>query len=151
MQKRQELNMYRKNMATNVLLDTNIIMDIFDEDRVTHDSSLTVIRELLGNGATLYVNSDTLTTSFYLLRSLKKATLEESLYALRETTKICELIPIEIKEVDGALSLCEDVESPYKDYEDALQYVCAKKVGADLIVTNDKRFISLDIEVKSTK
>ena len=60
-------------MATNVLLDTNIIMDIFDEERVTHDSSLTVIRELLGNGATLYVNSDTLTTSFYLLRSLKKS------------------------------------------------------------------------------
>ncbi len=138
-------------MATNVLLDTNIIMDIFDEDRVTHNSSLNVARELLGNGATLYVNSDTLTTSFYLLRSLKKATLEESLYALRETTKICEVISIEMEEVDKALSLCEDSESPYKDYEDALQYVCAKKVGADLIVTNDKGFVSLDIEVKSTK
>ncbi len=138
-------------MATNVLLDTNIIMDIFDEDRVTYESSLKVVRELLGNGATLYVNSDTLTTSFYLLRSLKKATLEESLYALRETTKICEVISIEMEEIDNALSLCEDVENPYKDYEDALQYVCAKKVGADLIVTNDKGFVSLDIEVKSTK
>ena len=138
-------------MATNVLLDTNIIMDIFDEERVTHESSLNMVRELLGNGATLYVNSDTLTTSFYLLKSVKKATLEESLYALRETTKICELIPIEIKDVDRALSLCEDSESPYKDYEDALQYVCAKKVDADLIVTNDKGFISLDIEVQSTK
>jgi len=151
MPKKQEFNMYRKNMATNVLLDTNIIMDIFDEDRVTHTSSLKIVRELLGDGATLYVNSDTLTTSFYLLRSLKKATLKESLYALRETTKICELIPIEIKEVDKALSLCEDVESPYKDYEDALQYICAKKVGADLIVTNDKGFVSLDIELQKTK
>ena len=138
-------------MATNVLLDTNIIMDIFDENRVTHDSSLHVARELLENGATLYVNSDTLTTSFYLLRSLKKATLEESLYALRETTKICEVISIEMEEVDKALSLCEASENPYKDYEDALQYVCAKKVGADLIVTNDKGFVSLDIEVKNTK
>jgi len=137
-------------MATNVLLDTNIIMDIFDEDRVTHESSLKLVRELLGNGATLYVNSDTLTTSFYLFRSLKKATLEESLYAIRETTKICELITIEIKEVDKALSLCEAMESPYKDYEDALQYVCAKKVGADLIVTNDKGFISDDIEICRT-
>jgi len=137
-------------MATNVLLDTNIIMDIFDEDRVTHEASLKVVRELLANGATLYVNSDTLTTSFYLLKSLKKATLEESLYAIRETTKICELISIEINEVDKALSLCEDVESPYKDYEDALQYVCAKKVGADLIVTNDKGFVSLDIELRKT-
>jgi len=138
-------------MATNVLLDTNIIMDIFDEERVTHESSLGVVRELLGNGATLYVNSDTLTTSFYLLRSLKKATLEESLYALRETTKICDLIPIETRDVDKALSLCEDAESPHQDYEDALQFVCAKKVDADLIVTNDKEFVSLDIEIKNTK
>lgn len=138
-------------MVTNVLLDTNIIMDIFDEERVTHASSLNVVRELLGNGAILYVNSDTLTTAFYLLKSLKKATLEESLYALRETTKICEVISIEMEEVDKALSLCEDSESPYKDYEDALQYVCAKKVGADLIVTNDKGFVSLDIEIQSTK
>ena len=47
-------------MATNVLLDTNIIMDIFDKERVTNKSSLAVVRELLGSGATLYVNSDTL-------------------------------------------------------------------------------------------
>ena len=137
-------------MATNVLLDTNIIMDIFDKERVTHKSSLAVMRELLGSGATLYVNSDTLTTSFYLLRSLKKATLEESLYALRKTTKICELIPIEIEDVDKALGLCEDKESSHKDYEDAVQYVCAKKVGADVIVTNDKGFVSLDIDLVGT-
>ena len=138
-------------MATDVLIDTNIIMDIFDEERVAHESSLNVVRELLGSGATLYVNSDTLTASFYILRNLKKATFEESLYALREITKICDLISIEIEDVNNALNLCEDKKSPYKDYEDALQYVCAKKVKADLIVTNDKGFVSLDIEIKSTK
>jgi len=37
------------------------------------------------------------------------------------------------------------------DYEDFMQYVCAKKVQADLIVTNDKKFFSLDIELLSTK
>ena len=137
-------------MATNVLLDTNIIMDLFDENRVSHQSSLTLVRELLGSGAVLYVNSDTLTTAFYLLRSVKKATFEESLFALRESTKICELVSIEIQDVDKALSLCEDNTTACKDYEDTLQYVCAKKVNADLIVTNDKGFVGLDIEVKST-
>jgi len=138
-------------MANSVLIDTNIIMDMFDEDRKLHHESLGLVRELLSSGATLYVNSDTLTTTFYLLRSQKKATFQESLYAIRETMNICELIAIESEEVDNALSLCEEESSPYNDYEDALQYVCAKKVGADLIVTNDKGFVSVDIALRNSK
>ena len=137
-------------MPTSVLLDTNIIMDMFDEDRKTYASSLTIVKELLVSGATLYVNSDTLTTAFYLLRNQKKATFQESLYAIRETTHICELVSIEIDDVNKALVLCEDKETPCNDYEDTMQYMCAKKVNADLIVTNDKGFVGLDIEVRGT-
>jgi len=143
--------MYRRSMVNSVLIDTNIIMDMFDEERKLHNESLGLVRELLSSGATLYVNSDTLTTTFYLLRSQKKATFQESLYAIRETMNICELIAIEPEEVDNALTLCEEKSSPYNDYEDALQYVCAKKVGADLIVTNDKGFVSVDIELRNSK
>jgi len=134
-------------MVTKVFLDTNIIMDLFDGDRISHKASLKLVKEFLENKATLYVNSDTLATSFYLLRSLKKVTLEESLYALRETTKICDVISIELNDIDKALSLCEDKNTPYKDYEDAMQYICAKKIGADIIVTNDKKFVSKDIKI----
>ncbi len=138
-------------MVINVLLDTNIIMDMFDADRLSHQKSLDLVKKLLIEGATLYVNSDTLTTVFYLLKNQKKATLQEALYAIRESTNICELIPIEMEDVEDTLLLCEDEKSVFKDYEDALQYVCAKKVKADLIITNDKGFVSLDIEVMSTK
>ncbi|MFK5975972.1 MAG: PIN domain-containing protein [Sulfurovum sp.] len=112
-------------MAINVLLDTNIIMDMFDRDRKSHQKSLELVKTLLTDGATLYVNSDTLTTSFYLLRSQKKASLQEALYAIRESINICELIPIEMEDVEDTLLLCEDENSAFKDYEDALQYVCA--------------------------
>ena len=142
---------WQRNMAINILLDTNIIMDMFDENRKSHKNSLKLVRKFLSDDATLYVNSDTLTTSFYLLRSQKKASFEEALYAIRETTNICELIPIEMEDVEDTLLLCEDTKSPFKDYEDALQYVCAKKVEADLIVTNDKGFVTLDIEIMGTK
>ena len=150
MQKKHVFNMYWKSMATNVFLDTNIIMDMFDEDRKTYQSSLALVKELLSTGATLYVNSDTLTTAFYLLRNQKKATFQESLYAIKETTHICELVSIELGDVNKALVLCEDNETLCNDYEDTMQYVCAKKIGADLIVTNDKGFVGLDIEVRGT-
>ena len=151
MQKRQEMLMYWTNMVTNVFLDTNIIMDIFDENRKSHQASFSLVKELLSNEVTLYVNSDTLTTTFYLLRSQKKASFKDVLYAIRETTNICELVSIESEDVEKTLLLCEDKNNKINDYEDALQYVCAKKVNADLIVTNDKGFVSLDILVQGTK
>ncbi len=150
MQEKHEMLTYRINMATNALLDTNIIMDMFDADRLSHQKSLDLIKNLLTNGATLYVNSDTLTTAFYLLKNQKKATLQEALCAIRECSNICELIPIEKEDVEDTLLLCEDEKSAFKEYEDTLQYVCAKKVKADLMVTNDKGFVSLDIEVMGT-
>ena len=104
----------------------------------------------MATGTTLYVNSDTLTTAFYLLRNQKKATFQESLHAIRKTTQICELISIELDDVHEALVLCEDDKTLCNDYEDTIQYVCAKKIGADLIVTNDKGFVGLDIEVRGT-
>ncbi len=137
-------------MAINVLLDTNIILDLFDKDRVSSENSLTKVKELISSGTTLYVNSDTLATVFYILRNQKKVSFKESLFAIRETINICELISIELPDVDLALVLCEDDRVDFSDYEDALQYVCAKKIGADMIVTNDKKFVSKDIEIVRT-
>ena len=145
------MRIYRKNMTINVFLDTNIIMDLFDKNRKSHETSFNLIKELLGNESTLYINSDTLTTTFYLLRSQKKVSFKEALYAIRETTNICELISIEVEDVHKTLFLCENKNNKFNDYEDTLQYVCAKKVKADLIITNDKGFISLDIPIQTTK
>jgi predicted nucleic acid-binding protein len=40
------------------------------------------------------------------------------------------------------------LESVFGDFEDAVQYYCAKKIGADLILTsNEKDFIHSDIKV----
>ena len=135
-------------MGIKVLLDTNIVLDLFDNERASSEKSLAKVKALLKYGDTLYVNSDTLTTAFYILRNQKKVSFEESLYAIQETINICELISIEIEDVNEALELCTSKKCT--DYEDAVQYVCAKKIEADLIVTNDKRFVSLDIEICRT-
>ena len=138
-------------MLSKVLLDTNIIVDLFDDKRKSSEASIEVVKELLFQGTTLYVNSDTLTTTFYLLRSQRKMTFQEAINAIKETSIFCELISIDKADVLDTISLCEAEETSFKDYEDALQYVCAKKVEAELILTNDKRFVSLDIEVSGTK
>jgi predicted nucleic acid-binding protein len=135
-------------MATNVLLDTNIVLDLFDKERLSHEKSLEAVKKFIMDNATLYVNSDTLTTAFYILRNRKKVSFKEALYAIREAINIFELISIELEDVEAALDLCEN--NKCDDYEDAMQYVCALKVEADLIVTNDNGFVSLGIECIGT-
>jgi predicted nucleic acid-binding protein len=39
----------------------------------------------------------------------------------------------------------------YKDLEDTIQYVLAKKEGCDLIISNDENFYADDIEIMSSE
>jgi predicted nucleic acid-binding protein len=36
---------------------------------------------------------------------------------------------------------------PHVDYLDALRYVCARKIDAEAILSNDQRFVSPDVAV----
>ena len=134
-------------MPTKIYVDTNIVIDICDIKRPTHIASLTMIREY-ADRVELYINSDTLATLFYILRNRVKFSFEEALEKMYFVREIFTLVSIDDDIFFGALELCSHNECT--DYEDAVQYICAKKVGADLIVTNDKRFVSLDIELVGT-
>ena len=135
-------------MPTKTYIDTNIVIDICDIRRPAHIESLAIIREYADRGE-LYINSDTLATLFYVLRNRAKLSFEEALDKMYFVREAFILVSIDDDIFFKALELCS--YNKCRDYEDAVQYVCAKKIGADLIVTNDKGFVSLDIEVKSTK
>jgi len=137
-------------MATKIYLDTNIILDLFDNDRKSSATSQKFVDELFSDGAEFYINSDTLTNAFFILKSRIKVTQEKALKALEYSTTLCEVVPIEKEDALRAIALCSDISTDYKDYEDTVQYICAKKIDADVIVTNDKGFVSLDIEIKKT-
>ena len=137
-------------MDTKVYLDTNIILDLFDNERHFSKSSIALIDELFQEGSDFYINSDTLTNTFFILKSRKKVSQEAALDALEKITAFCEIVPLEKSDAQKAINLCKDSEIPCIDYEDTVQYVCAKKIEADLIVTNDKGFVSLDIKTRQT-
>jgi len=135
-------------MPTNVYIDTNIVIGICDIKRPAHTSSLTMIRKY-ADSAELYINSDTLATVFYILRNQAKFSFEEALEKMYFIREVFTLVSIDDDIFFKALELCSHNECT--DYEDAMQYVCAKKIEADLIVTNDKGFVSLDIDIKDTQ
>jgi len=138
-------------MHNNIYVDTNIVIDMCDNTRAMHENSFTRITEYIEEDACeLYINSDTLANVFYILSNRSTLDTGKVLDKMYFVSEIFTLVHIESDDVLMALDLCSDSTKPYKDYEDAVQYVCAKKIEADLIVTNDKKFVSLDIEIYST-
>ena len=136
-------------MGSKIYIDTNIFIDLMDSTRPFYEGSFAFVKSSIAEGKTLYINSDTITTAFYILNRTHATVLLISL--MQKMVALFVVVPIENEESMMALSLCEDEKCAFKDYEDALQYVCAKKVEADLIVTNDKGFVVLDVEVVGTK
>jgi predicted nucleic acid-binding protein len=138
-------------MHNNIYVDTNIVVDMCDNKRALHENSFLLITEYLEkDNCELFINSDTLATLFYILSNRSTLSTEEVLEKMQFVNEIFTLVSIESADVSMALGLCADSTTSYKDYEDAVQYVCALKVEADLIVTNDKGFVSLDIECIGT-
>lgn len=138
-------------MQSNIYVDTNIVIDMCDSQRAMHTHSFEVITGYMKqDNYELFINSDTLANLFYILSNRSTLNAEEVLDKMRFINEIFTLVSIEAKDVAMALSLCADGKSKHKDYEDTMQYVCAKKIESSLILTNDKKFVSEDIEVNST-
>jgi len=116
-----------------------------------HSHSFEVITNYLEqDNYELFINSDTLANLFYVLSNRSTLNAEEVLDKMCFIHEIFTLVSIESKEIEMALALCANSKSKHKDYEDAMQYVCAKKIGSKLILTNDKKFVSENIEVNTT-
>ena len=135
-------------MVENIYFDTNIMIDICDRERAMHQASLAFVKEAIAKGAGLYINSDTLATLFYILRNRAKMDFAKTLEKIAFVNDVFDLVVIDKESIALVLEICS--HESFKDYEDALQYVCAKKVSASLIVTNDKHFVSPDIEVRGS-
>jgi len=136
-------------MESKIYIDTNIFIDLMDSTRPFYEGSFSFVKSSIAEGKILYINSDTITNAFYILNRTHATVTLISL--MQKMVALFVVVSVENEEVMMALSLCEDDECAFKDYEDALQYVCAKKIEADLIVTNDKGFVALDIALQNTR
>ena len=126
-----------------VFVDANVFIDLFDADRPLRKFSVKAIQKLLENGAELYTSCDLITTVYYIL---KKKFGKEALVFVDKLSRICFIVPFANEEVGEAINLMKK-NSEFKDLEDTIQYVLAKKTRCDLILSNDKGFYSPDIPV----
>lgn len=112
-----------------VFLDTNILIDYID-NRVGADDAEQIFACGFSGEILLYASSLTFANMAYIIKGRPQ---EEKYDALRQMAGVVEIVDLRKQEVMAA------IDQPVKDFEDMLQYQCAKAAGCDYIVTNDRR------------
>ncbi len=130
-----------------VFIDANIFIDIFNIDRKMHKYSLEIYKYLIKNESIIYTSCDLITTIYYID---SKRDRNQALLNIQNIIKTLNIAYFSNKEIEDVCKLMlKDKE--YQDLEDTLQYILAKKQNCDLIISNDKNFISKDIPVITSK
>jgi len=130
-----------------VFLDANIIADTYDENRHTCRDSQNAIEILLQDKSVeIFTSCDIITTLYYILSKKGK---ELALNAILDINELCTVVDFANDEIFQSCQLMKN-NKLFKDLEDTIQYVMAKKIDADLILSNNKSFISTDIKLMTT-
>ena len=135
-------------MYKTVFLDANVLIDAYDLSRPSSAYSKQALMVLLQDEkAELYTSCDIVTTIYYLRA---KQDREQALDDIIQINSFCRIIEFGNTEVTKSCRLMKQ-NKKFTDLEDTIQYVMAKKVEADLILSNDKAFASEGIKIMSTK
>jgi predicted nucleic acid-binding protein len=126
-----------------VFLDANIFIDANDNNRKSYLECYKIIPYLLNNNIKIYTSCDLITTIYYILSKINKL---QALTQIEELNKICKIIEFSNTQLKQTCNLMRE-DSKFKDLEDAIQYTLAKNKECDLIISNDKKFHSPDINL----
>ena len=112
-----------------IFLDTNILIDYIDNREGADDAEMIFACGFSGE-MLLFASSLTFANMAYII---KGRTQEEKYDALRQMANVVEILPLGKQDVMSAIA------QPVPDFEDMLQYQCAKAANCDYIITNDRR------------
>ncbi len=119
---------------------------MFDQTRPSSRESIQAVKRILEDETTqLFTSCDVITTLYYLLSRKRE---DIALDAVEYVNTISTVVEFGNMEVTKSFRLMKQ-NKKFTDLEDTIQYVMAKKVKADLILSNDRGFVSDGIEVMS--
>lgn len=128
-------------MNKKIFLDINIVIDIIDEARNSHNEAKKTLVKIIEDDYEVYVSEDMITTVYYILKGNIKV-----LYFFKNIIKKWNIVPFEVAVIEESIDYCIKDGS---DLEDVLQCMCAKKNGCKIFLTSDKKFIDCGINIMS--
>jgi predicted nucleic acid-binding protein len=115
-----------------IFLDTNVLIDFFADRKPFSIDAARLFDYSLKKKITIYISAVSYNNIYYIIRqSLTHAETIKMLTEISEWTNVIDLT----KEI-----INKSLTSEFKDFEDAIQYHCAKSINKiDLIVTRDTK------------
>jgi predicted nucleic acid-binding protein len=121
-------------MATRIFLDTNIFLDLLDNQRQCHKEAV-LLFELIDNGEVMaFFSESVVTTTDYILQKLLSKDLRTEFFG--EISKKIQMLPCSNMILDRAVSL------EFGDLEDLILFQLALENKVDFFITNDKKLLN---------
>ena len=118
----------------NVLIDTNVVLDDILDRFPNSENARKISGLVTDEHVSGYLTANCITDIFYIVHKYRDDT------TARMTIKNL-LLSFNVLSVD-AQDCQKAIDTPMRDFKDALAVVCAEKESLDYIVTNDKNFLS---------
>lgn len=137
-------------MRNKIFLDTNILLDLLFKQRIYAKNSVKIVSDFVLKDYLFVIDSLSLATIFYIgceKNKVWEATKEfiKNIIYDDDLWEIYYLNHMENREILNFMDMHFG-----SDYEDLHQYICAKNSGCEAIITNDKNFPEIDIELIRT-
>jgi len=110
-----------------VFLDTNILLDLV-QNREGFSNAVNILEGAFKGQYSICACTLSYANIAYVLRKESKERRYQLLSLLAETVPMLPLMPDEVN---------ISIANPVRDFEDMLQYQCAKANGCDVIITNN--------------
>jgi predicted nucleic acid-binding protein len=125
-----------------LFLDTNVLLDILQKREPHYQSSSELLSQIARGKHKGFASVLTFSSIYYTL--CRDMSAKDAVRNIHKISTFVEMLTVSAEMGKKALS------SEITDYEDALQYLCAKANRADYIVTRNKKdFIKSEVEVAS--
>ncbi len=115
-----------------LFLDANVVVDFLCERSDFYLPAARLMVKSYNKEVELCCSTLTLATASYFMER-SKVSHADIFHKISDMISICELADVDRDVVEQALS------SGFTDFEDAMQYFSAKKWGADIIITRNKK------------
>ena len=131
-----------KNMR--LLIDTNVIIDVLQKREPYAEDSLAILKLCETGLVEGYISTLSFANIVYVLRKRLVPT---------DINTLCKNLSLIFRFADlTGQELLSAAEIMWEDYEDAIQYVTARKMHADYIITrNEKDYADAEIKIMSPK
>jgi predicted nucleic acid-binding protein len=121
-------------MVTKIFLDTNIILDLLDNQRQCHKDAV-LLFELIDNGEVMaFFSESVVTTTDYILQKLLSKAFRAEFF--EEISKKIQILSFSNMILDRALRL------DFEDLEDVILFQLALENKIDFFITNDKKLLN---------